>query len=111
MSKIIDLPIYMEYFKMIASGKKTIEIRVGYYFIKNVKVGDILKFRSRNQTCEMLVVRKTEYKTLEELMSIEDPVRINHTRTRDQQIHDINKIYPPEKQKLGLFVFEIKTPV
>jgi ASC-1-like (ASCH) protein len=111
MPKIIDLPIYMQYFKFIESGRKTIEVRVGYSFIRNIQVGDHIRFKSRNLTCEVEVVRKTEYPSAAILMEKEDSAKVNHTRTQEQQIHDINSIYPPQKQKLGVFAIEFKPTV
>lgn len=103
----VDMRIYREYFDMIKSGKKTIEIRVAYDSMLRIGIGTVITWNS-DPTCRRKVIRVTRYKTFAEMMAAEDPKKIDPTRTPEQQLKAIRKIFPPEKERLGVLLWEME---
>lgn len=99
--------IYQQYFTMIKSGVKTVEVRVAYSGMKAITVGTFICFNG-DSNCVKKVKRVTFYKSFKEMMSKEDPKKINPYRTANEQLTDIRKIFPPEKEKIGVIVFELE---
>lgn len=100
--------IYKKYFEMIADGVKTIEIRVGYSSMRKIKQGQLLKFVSQTKECLTRVVRATEYRSFRELFDNEDAKRINPYDSKEKQLEEISKIFPTNKEALGVLCFEIQ---
>lgn len=99
--------IYKQYFDMIKNGLKTVEIRVAYPSMKNIKVGTIIRFND-DSNCTRRVKRVTYYKSFSEMMSKENPKTLNPYRTAEEQLSDIRKIFPPDKERLGVIAFELE---
>jgi len=47
------------------------------------------------------------YKSFSEMMSKEEPKKINPYSSPEEQLREIRKIFPPEKEKLGVIAFEL----
>jgi ASC-1-like (ASCH) protein len=105
---IRPMRIYKEYFNLINSGSKTIEVRVAYSGMKKIAVGDIIRFESGHAQCNCKVTRVTQYKSFNEMMATEDPKKINPTKSAQVQLADIKKIFPQDKERNGVLVFELK---
>jgi ASC-1-like (ASCH) protein len=101
-----NLRIYQEYYNMIVGGGKAVEIRVGYKGIRRIQVGDVIRFNNQ-LVSDRRVVRVTEYASFAEMMAAEDPSKINPHATAEQQLKAIRRIFPPEKEKLGVFAIEL----
>lgn len=101
------IQIYRKYFDMIASGKKTIEVRVGYSGMRRIKPGQLIRFACQDDSCLRRVVRVTEYPTFDDLFKNEKPEKINSSASAEEQIREIRKIFPPEKERLGALAFEL----
>ena len=97
-------------FDLVASGTKTIEVRVKYPHLADLAAGDSIRFRIKgtDETCEVNVTRVTEYADFEALLDGEGPANVNPTAPRDEQLTNIRKIYPPEKEALGALAIRIK---
>ncbi len=106
-SNIRVMRIYREYFDMIKNGSKTIEIRVAYKSMQNITAGTILRFND-DPDCERRVKRVTRYNTFAEVMKKEDTRKINPTKSAEQQLMDIQRIFPSDKEQLGVLVFELE---
>lgn len=100
--------IYRKYYDMIASGEKEVEIRVGYSSMRRIKSGQYLLFRCQDDECLTKVKRVSEYKSFDELFAREDPSRINPSLDTEDQIAEVRKIFPPEKEALGVLAIEIE---
>ncbi|KUM70769.1 ASCH domain-containing protein [Streptomyces curacoi] len=109
-ARVHELNLYRQYFDLVAAGTKTIEVRVKYPHLADLAAGDIIRFRIKgtDETCEVTVVRVTEYANFEALLDDEGPGNVNPTATRDQQLANIRAIYPPEKEALGALAIEIQ---
>ncbi|WP_405882407.1 ASCH domain-containing protein [Streptomyces sp. NBC_01136] len=109
-ARIRELNLYREYFDLVAAGTKTIEVRVKYPHLADLAAGDTIRFRIKgtNETCDVRVLRVTEYSAFEALLDGEGPANVNPTATREQQLANIRTIYPPEKEALGALAIEIQ---
>ncbi|MCI3928824.1 ASCH domain-containing protein [Streptomyces sp. AN091965] len=105
------LNIRKPYFNLIASGAKTIEVRVGYPKIRKINAGDILRVSSGDDTLTTRVAEVKEYESFQALLETEEATAIGGPdMTHDQLVTAIRGIYPPEKEALGVFAFHL-TPV
>ena len=95
------------FLQYIKERKKTLEVRVGYGFIKTVQVGEIIKFESRNSTQEVRVTDIRKYHTFENMLDNEDHSKIVPGFSRQKVLDLLKNIYPKKKQKLGVIVFAI----
>ncbi|WP_405733305.1 ASCH domain-containing protein [Streptomyces sp. NBC_00028] len=111
-ARVRELNLYRQYFDLVASGTKTIEVRVKYPHLADLAAGETIRFRIKgtDETCEVKVVRVTEYTDFEALLHGEGPTNVNPTATHDQQLANIRAIYPPEKEALGALAIEIALP-
>ncbi|WP_031173617.1 ASCH domain-containing protein [Streptomyces durhamensis] len=102
--------LYRRYFDLVAAGSKTIEVRVKYAHLAGMAAGDTIRFRIKgsDETCDVRVLRVTEYADFEQLLDGEGPTNVNPTATREQQLANIRSIYPPEKETLGALAIEME---
>lgn len=95
------------FLELIRSGRKTLEVRVGYQTIKNIRPGDRIRFASRDQT-EVVVVKKIRnYPNFEDMATKEDLELIAPGRTARVVLELLRKLYPPDRERLGIVVLEI----
>lgn len=102
-----NIQIYKQYFDLIASGEKTVEVRVAYDSMKRIRVGDLLNFTCRGEECLTRVTRIGHYRTFKEMFDTEDPKAVNPHATEAEQLRAIQAIFPPHKEALGVITFEI----
>ncbi|MCX5162910.1 ASCH domain-containing protein [Streptomyces sp. NBC_00264] len=93
-ARVRELNLYRQYFELVAAGTKTIEVRV--------------KYPHTDETCDVEVLRVTEYPDFEALLDDEGPSNVNPAASRDQQLTNIRAIYGPEKEALGALSIEMK---
>ncbi|MFB6582304.1 ASCH domain-containing protein [Streptomyces sp. NPDC056402] len=110
MSTTHRLNLYHQYFELVASGTKTIEVRVKYPHLENLKAGDRIEFHIKDteERCEVEVLRVAEYPSFEALLDGEGAEKVNPSASREQQLANIRGIYGPEKEALGALAIEIK---
>ncbi|MFC7883391.1 ASCH domain-containing protein [Streptomyces sp. NPDC057376] len=109
-ARVRELNLYRQYFDLVAAGTKTIEVRVKYPHLADLAVGDTIRFRIKDtcESCDVMVLRVTEYPDFNALLDGEGPSHVNPTVTRDQQLANIRSIYGPEKEALGALAIEIE---
>ena len=98
--------IYEQYYRLIADGSKTIEVRVAYPGMQSIKPGTVIRFVSGQKSCDRRVTRVVRYASFAEMMRKEDPKKINPNQSAEDQLRDIRKIFPANKEKIGVLVFE-----
>lgn len=81
-----------------------------YPHLADMAAGDTIRFRIKgtDETCDVGVLRVTEYADFEALLDGEGPANVNPTATREEQLANIRRIYPPEKEALGALAIEIE---
>ncbi|MFI5963079.1 ASCH domain-containing protein [Streptomyces asoensis] len=108
--RVHELNLYRQYFDLVAAGTKTIEVRVKYPHLTDLAVGDTIRFRIKGteETCHVKIQRVTEYTDFEAMLDGEGPEYVNPTAGREEQLANIRKIYPPEKEALGVLAIRIE---
>jgi ASC-1-like (ASCH) protein len=100
--------LYRRYFELVASGRKTIEVRVQYANLRNLEAGQYIRFACGKDECLTLVRRVARYSSFEEMLDAEGPARVNPESPREEQLASIRRIYGPEKEALGVLAIQIE---
>jgi len=94
-----------EYLRLILTGHKTVEVRVGYSNITRLQVGDRLLLNAQH----LFVIRRVgRYASFKELLAYEDAASIAPDVPPGQLLERLRAIYPPEKEALGVVALEIE---
>ncbi|MBI5034886.1 MAG: ASCH domain-containing protein [Chloroflexi bacterium] len=93
-----------EYLRWILDGRKTLEVRVGYSNITRLEVGDHVMLNDQHP---FVIKRIGRYANFEELLANESAQAIAPDLSREELLTALRKIYPPEKESLGLVALEI----
>lgn len=107
MSENHDWRIKREYFNLIDNGKKTLEVRVGYSTVKKVKEGDTITFYDYSST-KFEVLRVTRYEDFPDMLDNEDSTKAIPGVSKYKALEILQKIYPEDKEALGVYVFELQ---
>ncbi|MFL1380516.1 ASCH domain-containing protein [Nocardiopsis protaetiae] len=103
-----EMGIYKRYFDLIASGRKTTEVRVDDDKRKRLAVGDLLRFRCRDEEVLTRITRLARYSTFAEMFDHEPEASTDPTANREEQLRNIRAIYPPEREALGVVAIGIE---
>ena len=94
--------------QQIKSGRKRLEVRVGYDNIRRISVGDKIELLSQTNSQVVRVKSIRTYETLLSLGANEDLQLIVPDVPSNESLAFLARIYPPDKQKLGIYVFELE---
>ena len=103
-----EMNLYRRYFDLVASGRKTIEVRVRYPKFRSLTTGDHIRFVCDTDNALTRVTRVARYTSFEQMLDTEGPTRVNPDSPREQQLANIRRIYGPEKEALGVLAIEIE---
>jgi ASC-1-like (ASCH) protein len=103
-----EMGIYKRYFDLVATGRKTTEIRVNDSSRRKIKKGSLIRFRCQGDEVLTRVTRVTRYDTFDEMFDHEEVASVNPLATRDEQLANIRQIYPPEREALGVVALGIE---
>ncbi|GHD37379.1 ASCH domain-containing protein [Nocardiopsis kunsanensis] len=103
-----EMRIYKRYFDLIASGKKTTEIRVNDSSRKRLKEGDLLRFKCREEEVLTRITRIARYRDFDDMFGTEPISSVNPTASKADQLRNIREIYPPEREELGVVAIGIE---
>ena len=105
-----DMNLKKPYFKLVADGTKTVEVRVAYENLKKIRPGMEVLFRSGDEECLTRVRDVRTYVSFEDLLDREDTRAIGGdlAESRDDLLQAIQDIYPPEKEALGVLAIEVE---
>lgn len=104
---IPSMRIQDRYLCQIASGEKTLEIRVAYSHIRAVQPGGTIRFISATDQLRCIVMATRNYADLDTMIQHEDAGRILPRLDADEALRQLREIYPPHKERLGIVVLEI----
>lgn len=103
------MSIYRKYLDLIASGAKTVEVRVAYPNNRKLTAGELLTFVSGDVSCTTRITKINEYKTFEAMLDVEDTQAVaGEPETREDLVTACRQIYPPEKEALGVLAIHIE---
>lgn len=94
--------VHDEYFNLIHTGEKTLEVRLASARMRRVQVGDVMEF---NGVCRRCVVRIADYETLE-MIPEDDFSRIDPTKTGAELLREGYRLMP-RVNEIGVRVFEL----
>ncbi len=94
-----------EYLRWILDGRKTIEVRVAYSNIARLKVGDPVLLNDQHP---FMIRRIARYANFVELLAHENAQAIAPDLSCDELLAALRKIYPSEKESLGIVALEIE---
>lgn len=103
-----EMNLYRRYFDLVASGRKTIEVRVQYPNLRSLAADDHIRFICGTDDALTRVKRVARYTSFEQMLDTEGPARVNPDSPREQQLANIRRIYGPEKEALGVLAIEIE---
>jgi len=103
-SQVKTLWIREPYLSFILSGRKTVEVRVGYSNILRLQPGDRLRLNDEHPAT---IRRIGQYVDFEELLAHEDPAAIAPDLPPDELLAALRQIYPPDKEALGAVALEL----
>jgi len=103
-----EMSLYRRYFDLVASGRKTIEVRVQYPNLRKLAAGEHIRFICGGDECLTVVKRVARYSSFDRMLDAEGPERVNPDSPREQQLANIRRIYGPEKEALGVLAIEIE---
>ena len=103
-----EMGIYKRYFDLIATGRKTTEIRVNDSSRQKIKAGSLIRFHCQGNQVLTRVTRIARYDTFDEMFDHEDATSVNPLATREEQLANVRQIYPPEREALGVIAIGIQ---
>jgi ASC-1-like (ASCH) protein/ribosomal protein S18 acetylase RimI-like enzyme len=99
--------IKRRFFDLIKSGRKPLEVRVGYDTINRICVGERIQLVTHNGAHQVRVKDVRKYKTFDAMLLSEKWEHIApDARSSGEVLNLLKQIYPPDKEKLGVVVLE-----
>ena len=96
------------YYDAIISGRKTLEVRVGYGSIKRLQAGELLQLETSHESGAVRIKSIRIYDNFAKMLAVEDWRQIvPQAKDRAEAFQLLQKIYPPRKEKLGVYAIEI----
>ncbi|SDT83433.1 ASC-1 homology (ASCH) domain-containing protein [Streptomyces sp. TLI_053] len=95
---------------LMASGTKTLEIRVADAKRRALQAGDLIEFTPADGTAGktlVQVVRASVYTDFPALLAAENQDRIHPDLDAARQLALLREIYPPEREALGAIAIEV----
>jgi len=97
------------YYEAIMAGRKTLEVRVGYDGIRRYKAGELLKLETSQVSSVVKIKSVRVYESFAEMLEFEEWQNIvPDARSEAAALRLLREIYPPNKEQLGVYVFEIE---
>lgn len=96
------------YYDAIMSGRKTLEVRVGYGSIKRLRAGELLQLEASHESGAVQIKSIRIYDNFAKMLAAEDWRQIvPQAKDRAEALRLLQKIYPPRKEKLGVYAIDI----
>lgn len=103
-----NMRVKPRFLNQIISGKKNLEVRIGYDTINKIQKGERINLENHLDSHVVQVRDIRRYKTFEEMLNVEPYNRIVPDSKSAQDVLSLLKqIYGPEKEKLGVVVLEL----
>jgi ASC-1-like (ASCH) protein len=96
------------YLDLIKSGRKTLEVRVGYESIKTIQPGERIKLMSHAEAETVRVKEVRSYTNFEDMLRHESAASIAPDVGHEHVLPLLREIYPPDRERLGVIVLDIE---
>ena len=108
-SPVRKMRIKRPYYDAIMSGRKTLEVRVGYDSIRRLKSGELLQLETGHTSGVVRIKSIRIYDSFVDMLTIEPWSEIvPQVSTESEALELLRGIYPPHKERLGVHVIEIE---
>lgn len=103
------LRIKYPYFCDIMSGKKTLEVRVGYDNIQKFREGELLQLETSRTSGIVRIKSIRVYDNFADMLAVE-PWReiVPQVNSQSEAVKLLRDIYPANKERLGVHVIEVE---
>lgn len=106
---IRKMRIKKPYFDGIISGRKTLEVRIGYNSIKRLKEGQLLQLENGHASGVVRIRSIRIYSKFADMLATEPWQQIvPQAESEREALRLLHKVYPPHKERLGVHVIEIE---
>ncbi len=106
---IRKMRIKKPYYDAIMSGRKTLEVRIGYNSIKHLKEGQLLQLENGHASGVMRIKSIRIYSKFADMLATEPWQQIvPQAKSQEEALRLLHKIYPPHKERLGVHVIEVE---
>ena len=97
------------YYDAIMSGEKTLEVRVGYNSIKQLKAGELLQLETGHTSGVVRIKSIRIYRSFADMLAAEPWQQIvPQAESEREALRLLRKIYPDHKENLGVHVIEVQ---
>ena len=97
------------YFDGIMSGRKTLEVRIGYNSIKRLKEGQLLQLENGHASGVVRIKSIRIYDRFADMLAAESWQQIvPQAKSQEEALRLLHRIYPPHKERLGVHVIEVE---
>lgn len=97
------------YYNAIMAGQKTLEVRVGYDSIKRYRAEELINLETSQVSGVVKIKAVRVYRSFDDTLAAEPWERIVPDAADEATaLRRLKEIYPPNKEKLGVYVFEIE---
>jgi ASC-1-like (ASCH) protein/ribosomal protein S18 acetylase RimI-like enzyme len=107
-SKMQTIRLKQKYLDYIRDGKKTLEVRVGYSSVRKLRSGEQLNFLSKDDSLLVFIKSIRTYPSFTKMLEQEDYRKIVPDQGRSGVEALLRQIYRPDKERLGVYVFEVE---
>ena len=108
-SPVRKMRIKKPYYDAIMSGRKTLEVRVGYNSIKRLRAGQMLRLETGHTSGTVRIKSIRIYDSFVDMFAEESWRQVvPQARDAEEALHLLRKIYPARKERLGVHVIEIE---
>jgi ASC-1-like (ASCH) protein/ribosomal protein S18 acetylase RimI-like enzyme len=95
------------FYDLIKSGKKTLEVRVGYDTINRIQVGERIRLMTHTGWFDVKVAAIRRYNTFAEMLNVEPWEKTApDSKSKDEVLTLFKQIYSADKERLGVVVLE-----
>ena len=97
------------YYDAIMSGRKTLEVRIGYNSIKRLKEGQLLQLENGHVLGVVRIKSIRIYSKFADMLAAEPWQQIvPQAKSQEEALRLLHKVYPPHKERLGVHVIEVQ---
>ena len=108
-SPVRKMRIKKPYYDAIMSGRKTLEVRVGYNSIKRLRAGQMLRLETGYTSGTVRIKSIRIYDSFVDMFAEESWRQVvPQARSVAEAFHILRRIYPDHKERLGVHVIEIE---
>jgi len=103
-----NMRVKNKFFQYIRQGAKDLEVRVGYDNIRRIQPNEEIRLATHDKSMIVRVKAIRRYQTFVEALGAEPAARIAPGCSTEELLSLLQRLYPPPKEQLGIYVLEIE---